>query len=48
MNAAQQFNRKKLQDLNEKYNEKKMVEEKPKYNVIKMDTQDNLCVACEA
>lgn len=42
MNAAQQFNRKKLQDLNTKNQEKK-----PEYKITKAD-DGSLCLSCEA
>ena len=42
MNAAQQFNRKKLQDLNDKAQDKK-----PEYKIIKAD-DGSLCLSCEA
>ncbi len=42
MNAAQQFNRKKIQDLNGKSQDKK-----PEYKIIKAD-DGSLCLACEA
>ena len=45
MNAAQQFNRKKIQDLNEKNN--LINEEKAKYNIIS-PADDSICLSCEA
>ena len=42
MNAAQQFNRKKLQDLNDKSQDKK-----PEYKIIKAE-DGSLCLSCEA
>ncbi len=45
MNAAQQFNRKKMQALNEQKGEIKL--EKPQYR-ISVAEADNLCVSCEA
>ncbi|MBP9766018.1 MAG: ribonucleoside-diphosphate reductase subunit alpha [Candidatus Pacebacteria bacterium] len=42
LNAAQQFNRKKLQDLNSKSQDKK-----PEYKITKA-ADDSLCLSCEA
>jgi ribonucleoside-diphosphate reductase alpha chain len=46
MNAAQQFNRKKMQNMSDK-NQSGNEENKPKYNIIRQE-DGTLCLSCEA